>query len=367
MPLIILGIVVVLFIFFHNYVYKRLWDKGLKYRVYFSTNEAFEGEILYLHEELINSKILPLPWVYVSMYVPQNLVLENDSNNSLYSIMMNTSIKRKKVFTCKQRGVYRISNIQLTVSNLLHTAYFGKGMRHKNELLIFPKILSHFETVDLLLKQLDSVVLTNKIANPDPFEFKGIRDYQVGDALKAINFRASAISQKLMVNIHAPTCAQKLVLVLNVEDFGENAITSVALHEQSIRLCATLAQHYIEMDTNVGFVTNGKDSYTTESIDLSSGASIGHLYSIFECLARMSLNFKIQPMAEYMQNITDKEQMYVFISPNHDEHFMMAFNALASQGIAAFLVIPAFDDMETKVEDTHKIALWNAGARVEQL
>ena len=368
MPLLILGVVAVLLVLLQNYAYKRLWEKGLNYNIRFSAQEAFEGDTLHLREELTNKKFLPLPWVYVKMQTPVNLSFEDSEGRqvttngmlgSLYSIMMYTATRRKKAVVCKKRGVYNIHNMSISVSNLLHTQQFSKNLRIKNELLVFPKILDDFGEISLLYRHLDSAVLTNRIINPDPFEFKGIRDYLPGDALKSVNFRASAISQKLMVNIHAPTCAQRLILVLNVDPLEDQPHTE--LYEQCIRLCATLAEHYIGMEVSVGFSTNGKDGGTAESINLPVGTSGGHLYKILECLARMSLSFKVPPMADYMRGLTDREQMYVFISPHHGEEFMDEFNQLEERGVAGFLVVPTFRGMDISVGQSQRVAFWDSG------
>jgi len=367
MPLVVVGGVIIILVLLERYAYKRLWNKGLDYSIRFSAKEAFEGDMLYLWEELANKKSLPLPLVYAKMRTPANLdfvdandqsIARDDMLGSLFSIMFFTATRRKTKVICKKRGVYSVHNINLSVSNLLHTQRFYKELRLKNELMVFPKILEDFGEISLLYRHMDSVVLTNRIINPDPFEFKGIRDYQPGDPLKTINFRASAISQKLMVNIHAPTCAQRMVLVLNLEDYAYRP--DPELYEQSIRLCATLAEHYIGMDVSVAFRTNGKNGRTAQTISLPMGSSSGHLYSLFECLAHISLSFKPSSMVEYMSQLTDREQMYVFVSPYHGDDFLDALDELNERGVATFLVVPFFRGMKVSISETQNIAIWDA-------
>jgi len=367
MPLLILGAVVVLLVVLETYAYKRLWNKGLSYSIEFSAKEAFEGDALYLREMLSNKKTLPLPWVYAKMRTPSNLsfvdangqqITRDDNLGSLYSIMFFTATRRKTKVICSKRGVYNIRKINLSVSNLLHTQRFSKDLVTSNELLVFPKILEDFGDINLLYRHMDSVVLTNRIINPDPFEFRGIRDYQPSDPLKNVNFRASAVSQKLMVNIHEPTCAQRMVLVLNLDEYAPQP--DLELYEQSIRLCATLADHYIGMEVGVGFSTNGKDSATAQSMSLPVGTSSGHLYNVLECLARIGLGFKCPPMADYISQLTDREQMYVFVSPHHGEDFMDAFRELEERGVAAFLIVPTFWGMNVDIAESRNVALWDA-------
>jgi len=365
MPLLIVGGVVILLLILERYAYSRLWNKGLGYNIRFSASEAFEGDTIHMYEELTNNKTLPLPWVYAKMRIPMELSLvdaneqlltNDDSYGSLYSIMYFSSTRRKTKVVCHKRGVYGIRNTSLSVSNLLHTQKYKEELRMKNELLVFPKILDDYTAISLIYRHMDSVVLTNRIINPDPFEFRGIRDYQFGDPLKAINFRASAISQKLMVNIYTPTCAQRMVLILNLDEYAHRP--DYELYEQSIRLCATLAEHYIEKDVSIAFYTNGKNGNNAQSLSLHMGNSSGHLYNLFECLARIALSFKPQPMVEYMNRLADKEQMYVFVSPYHGEDFLEAFEALKERGVASFLVIPTFSNV--KVDTSQDIVVWDA-------
>ena len=362
MPLIVMSVGVLLVVLLHNYFYKRLWDKGLSFDVNFSAKEAFEGDQMYLQEKLTNQKFLPLPWVFAKVPTSSNFdfidvagtEIFQGTHNSLFSIMMYTSIQRKKPFVCRRRGIYSIRYGEITVSNILHTKKYSKNLRINRELLVFPKPLYEFKDMSVF-KQLDSAILTNRLINPDPFEFKGIRDYQPTDALKSINFKASAIAQKLMVNIQAPTADLRLSLVLNLADCGREV--SLELYEQCIRLCAALAEHYVEMRASVSFATNGQDISTARPMQLSGGTSAGHLYKIFECLARISTGHLKDPMIEYVNNLTDREQVYIFISSYHKDDFVDAFRELEDRGISAFLIVPVFKDMDVTVSDSARIAV----------
>ncbi|MCL2286144.1 MAG: DUF58 domain-containing protein [Firmicutes bacterium] len=369
MPIIILSIFVMAMLFLQTYSYKRLWDKGLTFRTRFSAKEAFEGDTLYLREELVNKKLLPLPWVNTRTVLPPEFTFLNKQDNpvppegkgsSLFAIMMYTAIRRKHKFICTKRGLYNLREARIYAGNLLHTQQFDKEVFLRGELLVFPKILDSCDDVALIFKQLDSAILSKKIIDPDPFEFRGVRDYQPTDALKTINFKASAISQKLMVNVHAPTSAQKLTLVLNLDSLGPWIDSEI--YEQSIRLTATLAQHYIQQGANLSFTTNGRDCITAVPMSVNGGTSDGHLYKIFECLARVSLSYRRAPMTNYVEQITDREQVYLFVSPYHGDEFMSAFEELNQKGISAHMIVPVIDKMRESITETDDVMVWNAGA-----
>ena len=364
MPLIVIGLVVLLLIHLQNYCYRRLWDKGLEFRVLFSQRDAFEGDELQIRMELTNKKFLPLPWVYVNAEMSKEFQHDgaaNDEKDSflkstglLASIMMFSMIRRRTYFTCKKRGVFRLHRAKISVSNLLHTEDFSKDVKLGGEVLVFPKTLDD-AGVDMVNKVVDSVIQSKALINPDPFEFKGIREYQPTDTLKSINFRATAISQKLMVNIHAPTTAYKLTIVLNVDG---SVYSNWELHEQSIRLAATLAKYYIEAGASMSFITNGRDTASGEALSVRGGTSGAHMYSIYEALARIALRIRPRAMCEFVDEIRDREQVFLFISPYIGDDFMDSFYMLKERQVSAHLVIPYY--RRPAVSLAANITIWDA-------
>ena len=355
-----MSIVILLLVILQNYCYKRLWDKGLTFDIKFSATEVFEGDEMHLRERLTNKKFLPLPLVLIKIPVSANFIFQDNDEtvpgvySSMFSPMMYSAITRKRTFICHKRGVYGIRRGNITVSNIMHTRQYEKELHFNQELLVFPKPLYNFADISMIFKQLDSAILTNRLINPDPFEFRGIRDYQPTDALKSVNFKASAIAQKLMVNIHAPTADLRLNLVLNMTDCGRKVPQEV--YEQGIRLCAALAEHYMEKKASVSFYTNGRDSVTGNTMHLSDGTGAGHLHKIFECLARISTSYICEPLTDYVNRLADREQVYVFISSYHGADFMEAFNELEQRGVSAFLIVPTVKEMDISVTNSTKIA-----------
>jgi len=362
------GLAILALLYLQSYIYQRFWAKGLAVNVQFSSKEAFEGDRLYIKEELTNHKLLPLPWICLKYYMPQSLVFEGEEafvldryQNELFTIMAYQRIQRRLGFTCSKRGFYCFRRVSLVANNILYTKSHSKDYQLSSQLTVFPKLIDSPDLA-IIYKKIDTAILAQQLINPDPFEFRGIREYQPTDPFRNINFKATAVSHQLMVNIHAPTAAKKLNIILNLEPY--NAYPNLEVYEQSIRLCASIAGHYISENVKVGLVTNGRDIDTREEIVISEGASTAHLYNIYEALARVDLTLMItatmSSMSDYLENLTDRETFYLIISANHNFRFMQAFEFLENNGINAFLIVPAFNDMKVTCTESEKLAIWEA-------
>ena len=366
-----MGLVVFGLIALQNYVYNKLWDKGLSLDIRFSSKEAFEGDSLSLQEELSNNKFLPLPWVFVKFNVSRNLIFEGDQDKNisdahyqtdLFSIMMYQSIKRKMSFVCGKRGFYRLRNVTMACSNLLYNRRFNKNVNNFTELTVFPKLLDGHDDINLIYRNLDATILSNSLINPDPFEFRGIREYQPTDPMRDINFKATAVAQQLMVNIHAPTSSKRLEIVLNLE--YNRPYPEFELYEQAIRFAATMAERYISQGVKLGLYSNGKDVLTGENTDVLVGEGSSHMYKIFQALARVGLSFKANHISPYLESLQDdgESPVYLIISSYCEKDFLDAIESMKRRGLSVFVVIPTqrgIDD-DINIIETDTMRTWEA-------
>jgi len=371
MIIIFMGLVVFGLVVLQNYMYNRLWDKGLSLDLRFSSREAFEGDSLILHEELTNNKFLPLPWVFVKFNVSRNLIFDGDQNKNisdahyqsdLFSIMMFQSIRRRMPFVCSKRGFYRLRNITMACSNLLYNRRFNKHVENFTELTVFPKLLDTDNDINLIYKNLDATILSNSLINPDPFEFRGIREYQPTDPMRDINFKATAVAQQLMVNIHAPTSAKRLEIILNVEH--NRPYPEFELYEQAIRLTATIAEKYISQGVKLGLYTNGKDVLVAETISVAAGEGASHMYKVFQALAHIGFSFKAERLSPYLNNLQDSGEnpVYLVISPYCEQDFLDAVEGMKNRGLSVSVIVPvqkgADDDID--IVETETMRIWEA-------
>ena len=98
------------------------------------------------------------------------------------------------------------------------------------------------------------------IFQADPFELRSIRAYEPFDPYRSINWKATAKTGALKVNVYAPTISRKVALLL---DTGSNQIWEDAdLIEESIRICGSLACALIDAGIPVSLASCGIDCLT---------------------------------------------------------------------------------------------------------
>ncbi len=273
-------------------LYKHFWKKGLSASVSFCQTDAVEGECAALTETVTNAKYLPLTALHVKFQMGRDLVFLNRENSSvtdynyrsdIFSCMPWQQIRRRLEFQCKKRGFYTIRQIDLSGYDLLWSSRFYLSLPADTSMYVYPAFIDPVQ-LSIPLRQLTGTLAARQALLQDPFELRSIRDYTQGDSLRDINWKATARTGDLRVNVHAPAASWQVMLLLD----GSSArlLDDSKLREESIRLCATLADQLLSRHIPVALCTNGRDCETRQELFLPAGANNHHLSAVLKLLAR---------------------------------------------------------------------------------
>ena len=313
-----------------KYLYKSFWRKNISVELLFSKDAALEGEELSLLEVVTNRKLLPLPVLQVKFMSSRNLeykdfdnskVSDNFYRNDIISVMPYQKVTRTLPFVCAHRGYYSINRMDIVCSNLFMTREEVAVYDMNVNLYVYPKPvdLSRFDAV--FIKMLGTV-LTKRFINEDPFEFRNIREYQSYDSLKLINWKASAKTDTLKVNVHDYTSSQQVKIIMNVQ--AETIWKYDDLSEEGIRIASALAYQFIEQGIPVSIYSNAKDINTDKSIIVPAGSGKSHFRIVQEALARIDLSLEAStfyPMLQEELSRSSNKDYVVLISYNQKEEF----------------------------------------------
>ena len=282
--------------------YGHLWEKHLDARVEFQKEPSLEGRDAILTETIYNRKWLFLPVLQVGFQMHRNLRFADGENTSvsdqcykrdIFSVGSYQKITRTISFYCSRRGYYELSQVELVTRSPLMNGKFYKTLESPDHFYVYPRMVDETR-LEIPFQKIMGSVLSRKNLYEDPFEFRGIREYQPTDPMHKINWKVSARTDQWMVNLYDSTSAQEVVVLLDVED--ETIWKFDAIHEEGIRLAAALVSRLLQNGIPAGIRTNGRDLKTKACFSLEPGTGSQQVRALYEGLTRLDLDQKAEHM-----------------------------------------------------------------------
>jgi len=280
--------------------------------------------------------------------------------NDILSLMMFQRITRTLTFNCSHRGYYTINRMDLVCSNIFITLSNIKHFDLDIHLYVYPKTFE-YARIEIPYQKMLGTVLTKRFINEDPFEFRTIREYQSYDNLKAINWKASAKTGSLKVNVNDYTSSQQIKILLNIEYEGMRIHED--LQEESIRIAATFAFAFIDQGIPVSILTNAKDIITNEIVHIPPGSGKSHISALMEALARIDTSQGATSFVSTIQQELDqatKNDYIILISSYQKEDLQQLLLDLKQFKIEFNWIIPTNNEVDIHVCDAlmSKVIPW---------
>lgn len=329
----ILGIGLIAYLLFmaQKYLYKKLWLKHLKISIHFGADHIFEGEQGELREIIENKKRLPLAMLKVKFKADRHLLFGNEKGsrttdqyyrNDVFRIGGGERVTRTLKFSGGRRGYYTIDEISLVASDLFFISQMVAEQSVKAELYVYPKPYDNRQLRQSLIR-LNGEMLTKRHLLEDPFEYRGIREYQPYDDMRSINWKATARTGDLKVNQKNYTSLKSVRVFFNIQD--DNILRKEESVEMSLRIVAALCLFFLRQGMQVSCYGNGVDILTHKPLCVDAKASERQMDFIYRGLARIDT---ARPAADFAQ--TFEERLFqesqgaftCFVAPNQYEDFV---------------------------------------------
>ena len=328
MKLLVILILVLLLILFQGVFWNKFWARELTVDLHFADHGVTEGEDSSLIETITNRKWLPVPVLHVKFQMGRELVFSNSKNfkitdqnyrSDIFSCMPWQKIRRSLTFRCTKRGYYPISRADLVSYDLMQTCHFVRSCPVETALYVYPTPVP-LPVLELPLKQLCGQILASRSLIRDPFEMQSIRPYQTYDSFRDINWKATARTGQMKVNVYAPTASWQVCILLDVH--SDRIWKDHSLYETVIRLGCSMALELLNRQIPVSIGSNVPDCLTGKPAFLSFGTGNIHPQRIQELCARIQTDEKAElpPMEQCLDSSFFKRNsdsvLYVLISPN---------------------------------------------------
>jgi uncharacterized repeat protein (TIGR01451 family) len=298
-----------------------LWQRyclaGVAYRRRLSADRAFFGDTVELSIEVTNLKPLPLTWLKVEDAVPYGLRIDSGSTATgeergaartsppptrgggevladiagpsppltiLLAMLPYQRVVRRMRVQCGRRGDHALGPASLESGDYLGALSNRAIQAGTDRLIVYPKIFP-VQLAGLPSNQFLGRNAARRHILTDPVRTIGTREYRAGDPYRAIDWRASARRDSIMVRMFAPSTTPVLDIVVNFLAAAHGwSHWETDGFEFALSVAASLASYGAQHGWAVGLRGNGQSAGVR--IDQPPSAAPGQLRGVLETLAR---------------------------------------------------------------------------------
>ncbi|WP_058306727.1 DUF58 domain-containing protein [Gracilibacillus massiliensis] len=353
-------VVLLMIVFLQGFLYGKVGLRGITYKRDFTQTTVFEGEKIEMVDEIANKKLLPVPWIRLESKMSPYLITQSERelqvnegemfHRTLFSLLPYQKITRRHHLIGTKRGYYPLNTVSVTTGDGVGFGEVFDSFEASTAVTVYPTIVS-LDDIPLPSHSWLGDIIVKRWIVEDPFLQAGIREYQQGDPLNSINWKATARTQDLQINKKDFTADHHLMIYVNF-DTNEDIrmpIEQPEVIEKGLSYAASLANYTIDQGISTGFGCNGyyvePFTNTTERIKSSvriepsnSGQQISY---ILDAIAKVKMdrsrNFRAF-LQEDVENGLTKTDIIIF-SLNRTEKMERQIAQLESYGNAVEVVL----------------------------
>ncbi|MFW5985868.1 MAG: DUF58 domain-containing protein, partial [Halanaerobiales bacterium] len=192
---------------------------------------------------------------------------------------------RDLTLKARRRGLYHIGPLRWESGDIIGYQSLN-GEVKEIPVVVFPRIIS-MEELGLPSQLPFGDIKWHRPLYKDPYRMVGIREYQSGDRLNQIHWKATARTGSLQVREKESTVSLETVIFLNLsqKDYGLKYLERKT--ELAITVCASISYYLTGAGQPVSLITNGNNPFAEykEKIVHPSGRGEAHLQQLLKTLA----------------------------------------------------------------------------------
>ncbi len=269
------------------------------YRREFDARRVFPDETLSFRMVVDNHKLLPLPWIEVEDHLPEELPPQ-DAHVQPSHRPKQVTLRRSAALAwhqravwpatlrCDQRGYFRFGPARLRSADLFGMYEATQTAPHVDTVLVYPRIAPLPNLRWPAVRPFGERPGTNRIYE-DPLRLAGVRDYQPGDPLRRIDWKATARRGALQSRLFEPSASLTLMIAVDAatmphvwEGYDPDLL------ERAISAAAGLAARAEADRYAFGLLANASFPESGRTIAVPPSRAPGQLAVVLEALAVIS-------------------------------------------------------------------------------
>jgi uncharacterized protein (DUF58 family) len=198
----------------------------------------------------------PLPIHYLNILDEQNSFFASEPGQFLVKLRPGERRMLRYPIESQHRGLYSVGPALIQGSDPLGLFPFRKKTEQTQTLIVYPEVLplSWRGTEGL---PAGTIPVHNRVYE-DVTRYRSLREYLPGDALRRINWKASAKTGQLFVTDYLPLLHTPVLVLLNLN--SEDYPMRLRSHrmERAIVLAASLVVHFLALRQEVGLIASAR-------------------------------------------------------------------------------------------------------------
>lgn len=284
------AVITIFYLIIGVYIVGLIWSRKALSNV--SITRAFSRRIFLnqpVNIELLlhNRGWLPVIWLQLHESLPIELISPN-FYHQVINLGSHTDTRLTYAFRGNKRGYYAIGPLFLNSGDIFGLSKNDERKVEPDHLIVYPNIIP-FSYLGVPSHSPFGTLKHNSPVYEDPSKVWGKRDYQRGDSLRRVDWKASAVSGHLMVKQFEASISLEIEILLNLDTEDYDIRTRFDNSELAIVAAASIASWANRQKQSFGFCTNGSDPLVEAALPRSFPPRKGtlHLMNILDLLARI--------------------------------------------------------------------------------
>ncbi len=285
------------------------------------------GESMRLECETKNAGKLPVMFVRVNMFLPENskVIAAQQSDvpdkgfrqgfvEMRFSVNGRTCIRRNIEMSLLGRGVYNIGKSELSVGDFLGLNERSFSFAKESKVVVMPELCEDTEVREVVGGFLGDISVRRFIME-DPILTRGFREYTGREPLRDVSWIRTAVSGRMMVKEYDHTSDVNVMILLNLDTLNDDEL------EKCYSLTRTVCDMLEKANIEYGLRTNGglfgPVGYTEW---FPKGLGVRHYNTIMYALgnARKVAYYSFATLLERATRKQNNNENYIIIVPRAD-------------------------------------------------
>lgn len=248
------------------------WLAGLDCERLVSKTTLQQGDVVDVDVTVSNKRGWPIPWIFFEDVFPPSCHRAGD-NTRLAVLMPGRSVTLSYRLTCPKRGYHRIGPLVMESGDLFGLQKRFRTGVQQDYISVLPTI-AYIDTFNISAKRPQGPVRTSNRIYEDPTRLAGLREYEMGDPMNRIHWKASARTGDLFTKTYEPSSVTGGTMILDLHEDSYVPEDREARMELAITVTASIAYLLSTSGEQVGMITNGLDAAEEAQYEVESQGSL---------------------------------------------------------------------------------------------